>query len=160
MIEQEAGIAHGGILADDVGLGKMTQSIALIKATGYGPTLVVTTAARLDEWAKALRTSGFEDEDVFVYRGKNSHVKDLGSKTVVITSYASLVYECNKDADPKKNKRNHVYAIPAAAESDKSAHQVESGLFIEALWHRVILDKSRMLFAFSNLYRYHQSPAL
>ena len=79
----------GGILADDMGMGKTIQSIALVLKR-RGSTLVVTPASLTDQWMQALRKHAPTLRSI-VYHGQSKvTVEAIESCDVCITSYDTL----------------------------------------------------------------------
>ena len=66
MMKQEAGPWHGGMLADEMGMGKTAQTIALIlsdyKKGTRQPTLVLAPTVAIIQWKTEIEkfTTGFK----------------------------------------------------------------------------------------------------
>eukprot|EP00037_Helgoeca_nana_P012911 m.118376 g.118376 ORF g.118376 m.118376 type:complete len:823 (-) comp21723_c0_seq1:569-3037(-) len=85
---------RGGILADDMGLGKTVEILALIAGDTdvTGTTLVVCPASVILQWKQEIM-SKLADARVVVFHGASRDTvsfSDLGSRTVVITTYDTL----------------------------------------------------------------------
>jgi len=87
----------GGILADDMGLGKSLQAIALVlthpRTEGMAGTLVVCPASVVSTWEAELATHvapGAVNVLVNVGAGKEASAKGLTEPDVVITTYDTL----------------------------------------------------------------------
>ncbi|KAJ1678289.1 DNA repair protein rad16, partial [Spiromyces aspiralis] len=90
--EQEAGRLSGGILADEMGMGKTIQMISLmLSEPRVKPTLVVAPTVALMQWKSEL-TTHTSDLSVLVYYGANRTQEDqtLLDHDVVITTYSVL----------------------------------------------------------------------
>lgn len=84
MIEQERSELKGGILADEMGMGKTIQTIGLILSRERpGPTLVVCPVSSVMQWEEEIR----------------SHVTHGTLQTVTISKSAKLVREDLEAAD-------------------------------------------------------------
>ena len=80
----------GGVLADDVGMGKTAVAAALVAgdaAAGGGPSLVVAPKSLLSHWACALREAGAGDVAV-VHRPSAAAAAGAGRAAVVVASYS------------------------------------------------------------------------
>lgn len=78
------GSPGGGVLADDVGLGKTAVAAALV-AGDAGPSLIVAPKSLMAHWAAALREAGVQDV-VVVY--KPSVAGPAASAAVVVANYS------------------------------------------------------------------------
>ncbi len=122
----------GGILSDDMGMGKTMQVIALLlhsKATG--PTLIVCPLSVLSQWESELRRRVAPGTlKVVVFHGPNraTSVSELQSCDVVLTTYATLSLEGNEAADRSSKKR-----------------QRPKQLVLEMEWYRVVLDEAHQI---------------
>ena len=67
--QQEEGAVRGGILADEMGMGKTLQMIALLLARRNGPTLVICPAAAVYQWQGELTRFAGGELDVHIYYG-------------------------------------------------------------------------------------------
>jgi E3 ubiquitin-protein ligase SHPRH len=157
------GSLRGGILAEEMGLGKTVELIALMShhkrkipaGTVYdaytgahirpsGATLIITPPTILEQWVSELRTHAPQLR-VFHYRGipkQNASKEELATATVdnlmrfdvVLTTYNVLAKEIHFAAPPPdRNLRN----IPRQ-ERRKSP-------LVEISWWRVCLDEAQMI---------------
>ena len=98
----------GGILADDMGMGKTIQSIALVLKRG-GRTLVVCPASLTTQWSRAF-TEHAPGLRVVLYHGDSKFtIEAVEAGDVCITSYdtlASLMPESKCSLCHKKFKMN------------------------------------------------------
>lgn len=92
---EEVGAPHtrGGILADDMGMGKTVTMIATIICNFQRPTLIVVPPILLDQWSNQFET--FIDYKPFVYHGKNKTESSeyIASQPVVLTTYNTLAQD-------------------------------------------------------------------
>ncbi|KJA21693.1 hypothetical protein HYPSUDRAFT_41836 [Hypholoma sublateritium FD-334 SS-4] len=128
MREQEKGIWHGGMLADEMGMGKTIQIIALLVSDGAKPNLVVAPTVAIMQWRNeiAAHTDGLK---VLVWHGgsRESDISVLKKFDVVLTTYAVLESCFRKQQNGFKRKGLII--------KEKSAmHQIH--------WNRIVLDEA------------------
>ncbi|KAF7297296.1 ATP-dependent helicase rhp16 [Mycena indigotica] len=128
MQKQEKGVWSGGMLADEMGMGKTIQMIALLVADGGKPNLVVAPTVAIMQWKNeiAAHTHGLE---VLVWHGaaRQSDPKELKKFDVVLTTYAVMESCFRKQEQGFKRKGMIV--------KEKSPiHRIE--------WNRIILDEA------------------
>ena len=87
MLEKEAN-GHGGILADDPGLGKTFQALALIASSPFSSTLVVVPTSILGQWETASKLV-LGNSAVHLHYGKRPRV--IPQKMMVLTTYGILL---------------------------------------------------------------------
>ncbi|KAL6717893.1 hypothetical protein ACLMJK_003978 [Lecanora helva] len=134
---QEPRLASGGILSDDMGMGKTLEMIALIvadaKATKSSKsTLIIAPVGVMSNWSGQIAHHVKADNalNVLVYHGsgrKPMNAQELGNYDVVITSYGTLSTEYFP-----RGKKNPP-PVPR-----------EQGLF-SVHWRRVILDEGHII---------------
>ena len=87
----EAGL--GGCLADDMGMGKTIQLIALHlhrRDAKHGPTLVVCPASLLGTWEREVRRFA-PGIPVRRYHGGGRHLEDVAADEIVLVTYGVLL---------------------------------------------------------------------
>lgn len=97
MIRQEKTDYKGGLLGDEMGMGKTIQAVSLIMSDypQKAPTLVVVPPVALMQWSNEIREYTDGKLKVLVYHGTNQKikkmtVKDLNKFDVIMVSYNSL----------------------------------------------------------------------
>lgn len=146
----------GGILAEEMGLGKTVEMIALICLHKYDQpqisrpssqlskspaTLIVTPPAILDQWINELRTLA-PDLRVLHYRGlrveagTSNHQELLAkcmSSDVVLTTYNVLAKEIHYAEAPDRGLRH------------EKKYEKRLSPLTQTLWWRVVLDEAQMV---------------
>ncbi|KAF2175277.1 hypothetical protein K469DRAFT_702383 [Zopfia rhizophila CBS 207.26] len=97
MTRQEKTGYKGGLLGDEMGMGKTIQAVSLIMSDypAKQPTLVVVPPVALIQWSNEIREYTDGKLKVLVYHGTNAQckklsVKDLKKYDVIMVSYNSL----------------------------------------------------------------------
>ncbi|KAJ6543921.1 SNF2 family N-terminal domain-containing protein [Mycena capillaripes] len=128
MKKQEAGIWHGGMLADEMGMGKTIQIIALFVSDNIKPNLVVAPTVAIMQWKNeiAAHTDGLR---VLIWHGsgRESNPDELEKYDVVLTTYAVLESSFRKQELGFKRKGHLVK---------------EKSPLHKAHWNRIILDEA------------------
>ncbi|OAV97831.1 hypothetical protein PTTG_25838 [Puccinia triticina 1-1 BBBD Race 1] len=132
MKKQEAGPWSGGVLADEMGMGKTIQTIALIlsdRVPGHRKqTLVIAPTVAIMQWRNEIEKFA-KGLTVNVWHGGNrsSAQEEMESFDVVLTSFAVL--------ESAFRRQNSGYRRKGQILKESSLlHQIE--------WHRVILDEA------------------
>ncbi|KAG9196453.1 hypothetical protein G6011_01574 [Alternaria panax] len=97
MVRQEKTHYKGGLLGDEMGMGKTIQAVSLIMSDypAKQPTLVCVPPVALMQWSNEIREYTDNKLKVLVYHGtnakcKNLSIKELKSYDVIMVSYNSL----------------------------------------------------------------------
>lgn len=94
LLKQEDGEFGGGVLADEMGMGKTIQTIALFMTdTEKRPNLVVGPTVALMQWKNEIEAHTHEGSlKVLLFHGANrsSEAKELEKYDVILTSYSVL----------------------------------------------------------------------
>ncbi|KAF1957652.1 helicase SWR1 [Byssothecium circinans] len=97
MIRQEKTGYKGGLLGDEMGMGKTIQAVSLIMSDfpAKNPTLVVVPPVALLQWSNEIKEYTDGKLNVLVYHGTNAKckkmtIKDLKKFDVIMVSYNSL----------------------------------------------------------------------
>ncbi|KAL1641609.1 DNA repair protein rad16 [Diplodia intermedia] len=137
MIKQEKTQYKGGLLGDEMGMGKTIQAVSLIMSDypAKAPTLVLVPPVALMQWSNEINDYTDGKLKVLVYHGsnaksKNLNVKDLKKYDVIMISYNSL----------ESLHRKQVKGWTRADEIIKEASPIHA---IE--YHRLILDEAHSI---------------
>lgn len=97
MTKQEKTHYKGGLLGDEMGMGKTIQAVSLIMSDypAQQPTLVVVPPVALMQWSKEIAEYTDGKLKVLVYHGQNAQIKamkigDIKRFDVIMISYNSL----------------------------------------------------------------------
>ncbi|KDQ12678.1 hypothetical protein BOTBODRAFT_112348 [Botryobasidium botryosum FD-172 SS1] len=128
MQKQEEGVWKGGMLADEMGMGKTIQQLALLVATGRKPNLVVAPTVAIMQWKNEIEahTEGLT-VNVFHGNAREKSAKELKKFDVVLTTYAVLESCFRKQQKGFKRKGQIV---------------TETSPLHGVHWNRVILDEA------------------
>ncbi|KAG9034356.1 DNA repair protein rad16 [Tulasnella sp. JGI-2019a] len=126
--QEEESVWKGGCLADEMGMGKTIQTLALLSSDRRKPNLIVAPTVAIMQWRNEieLHTNGFK---VMVYHGgaREKDPKVLGSCDVVLTTYAVL----------ESNFRRQESGF-----QKKNVIMKEKSVLHEIEWARVVLDEA------------------
>lgn len=113
MVSQEHGDHKGGILADEMGMGKTIQTIAMIVQRKeetpdqeHGPTLIVCPTSAMPQWADEIFSFTKQGTlSVATYYGDRSQfdAKSLRQYDIVVTTYPVLEREWRSVAEQLKH---------------------------------------------------------
>ncbi|KAI6046523.1 SNF2 family N-terminal domain-containing protein [Pisolithus marmoratus] len=128
MRKQEESIWKGGILADEMGMGKTIQMISLFVSDLKRPNLVIAPTVALIQWRNEIQAHT-ENMNVLVWHGqsRSGDYNELKKYDVVLTTYA-IVESCFRKQQSGFKRKGLII-------KEKSPlHQVG--------WNRVILDEA------------------
>ncbi|SJX63501.1 probable RAD16-nucleotide excision repair protein [Sporisorium reilianum f. sp. reilianum] len=129
MTRQEQGTWKGGMLADEMGMGKTIQMISLMLSDRKKPCLVVAPTVAIMQWRNEIEKYTEPQLKVLLWHGPNrtQNLKELKAVDVVLTSYAVLESSFRKQESGFRRKNEIL--------KEKSAlHAVH--------WRRIILDEA------------------
>ncbi|KAL7273582.1 DNA repair protein rad16 [Rhizina undulata] len=127
---QEKTEFHGGILADEMGMGKTIQTISLLMAEPRAkPNLVVAPTVALMQWKSEIEKYTNSVLKVTIFHGANreANQKELENADVIMTTYSVLESVYRKQQTGFKRK-DGIY------KADSVLHKIN--------FHRVILDEA------------------
>lgn len=124
----------GGLLGDEMGMGKTIQAVSLIMSDfpAAQPSLVLIPPVALMQWQQEIAAYTDGTLKTFVYHGTNAHTKgatldDLRKYHVILMSYNSLESMYRKQEKGFKRKTG-------LHKEESIIHQIQ--------FHRVILDEA------------------
>jgi DNA repair protein RAD16 len=127
-------VFSGGILADEMGMGKTIQMISLLVSKKIeGSTLILCPAVALYQWYNEIKTRTTKDLlKVLIFHGANriTNIKDLLEFDVIITTYSIV----------EAGFRKQTYGFKRKGELIK-----EKSILHSYEWSRVILDEAHAI---------------
>ncbi|KAI5364897.1 Putative helicase, Zinc finger, RING-type, Zinc finger, RING/FYVE/PHD-type [Septoria linicola] len=137
MIKQEKTHYKGGLLGDEMGMGKTIQAVSLIMSDypQKEPTLVLMPPVALMQWKTEIEEYTNGKLKVLVYHGQNSKVKGMSVKKlkefdVILISYNSLESLHRKEVKGWSRGEDIV-------KEDSPIHAIH--------YHRLILDEAHSI---------------
>lgn len=131
LLRQEQGIYKGGILADEMGMGKTIQTVALLMndPPGCGPSIVVAPTVALIQWKNEIDLHTGGKLKVLIYHGQNrtNKINEILAQDVILTTYSVLESVYRKQQSGFKRKGVMV-------KEKSQLHQIN--------FHRIILDEA------------------
>ncbi|KAI8334494.1 SNF2 family N-terminal domain-containing protein [Blakeslea trispora] len=120
----------GGILADEMGMGKTIQTIALLLSDKKKPNLVIAPTVAILQWKAEIERHTNNALSVYIFHGKRtSNVEELKKYDVVLSTYSIMESSFRRQEQGVHNKATR------SVKKEKSAlHKIK--------WHRVILDEA------------------
>ncbi|KAK4510862.1 U4/U5/U6 small nuclear ribonucleoprotein prp3 [Mucor velutinosus] len=121
----------GGILADEMGMGKTIQTIALLLSDKKKPNLVIAPTVAIMQWKEEILKHTDNALSVHVFHGSNRTKKqsDLEKYDVVLSTYAIM----------ESAFRRQEYGVKKVGHA---AIYKEKSILHKVKWHRVILDEA------------------
>ncbi|KAJ2076512.1 DNA repair protein rad16 [Coemansia sp. RSA 988] len=139
MVDQEGTLFNGGILADEMGMGKTLQTIALMLINHNNPTLVVCPTVALLQW-KAEIEAATDALSVFVFHGderdklvakdRTMIKEELDKYDVILTTYGIIETAYRREYHGYRRKGQLLH-------EGSPLHSVE--------WYRVVLDEAHYI---------------
>ncbi|KAJ1671886.1 DNA repair protein rad16 [Coemansia sp. RSA 25] len=136
MAQQEHSMFKGGILADEMGMGKTLQTIALMLVNRGTPTLVICPTVALLQWKSEIEAAT-DALSVFVYYGNerkkmldgqgNVKASEFAKYDVVLTTYAVM--------ESGFRRERQGYRL-------KGALRRETSVLHTINWFRIVLDEA------------------
>jgi DNA repair protein RAD16 len=137
MTRQEKSHYRGGLLGDEMGMGKTIQAVSLIMSDfpQKEPTLVVVPPVALMQWSSEITEYTDGKLNVLVYHGQNSKVKvmtvkDIKKYDVIMISYNSLESLFRKETKGWSRGEDII-------KEDSPIHAIH--------FHRLILDEAHSI---------------
>ncbi|KAI9887298.1 MAG: DNA repair protein rad16 [Watsoniomyces obsoletus] len=148
MIEQEKTQWKGGLLGDEMGMGKTIQAVSLIMSDHptQNPSLVVVPPVAMMQWRKEINEYTNGSLKVLLYHGvavKKMSLADIKSHNVIITSYSTLESAYRKQIQGIKRKSSD--EEPPKKKQKKAPPKGGPSPFHAIHFHRVILDEAHSI---------------
>ncbi|KAI8644678.1 SNF2 family N-terminal domain-containing protein [Parasitella parasitica] len=123
----------GGILADEMGMGKTIQTIALLLSDKQKPNLVIAPTVAIMQWRDEILKHTKNALSVHIFHGQNRTKKqsDLEKYDVVLSTCKYSIME--------SAFRRQEYGVKKAGHA---AIYKEKSILHKVKWHRVILDEA------------------
>ncbi|KAG1254712.1 hypothetical protein G6F68_010718 [Rhizopus microsporus] len=134
MIQQESfDIFKGGILADEMGMGKTIQTISLLLSDKEKPSLVIAPTVAIMQWKREIETHTNNALSVHIFHGskRTNKVDDLMKFDVVLSTY-SVIESCF---------RRQEYGVKRMALGSPTLLK-EKSILHKIKWHRIVLDEA------------------
>lgn len=134
MVQQESlNTFKGGILADEMGMGKTIQTIALLLSDKQKPSLVVAPTVALLQWKREIETHTNKALSVHVFHGANrTNEEDYLNEFDVVLSTYSVLESCFRRQE--YGLKRMVEGSPTLVKQKSVLHKVN--------WHRIVLDEA------------------
>ncbi|KAF7724472.1 DNA repair protein rad16 [Apophysomyces ossiformis] len=119
----------GGILADEMGMGKTIQTISLLLSDDQGPSLVIAPTVAIVQWKREIETHTNNALKICLFHGakRPTNVKELLKHDVILSTY-SVVESCF---------RRQEYGVKRDGEIIR-----QKSVLHKIHWHRIILDEA------------------
>lgn len=133
LIKQEESAFQGGVLADEMGMGKTIQTIALFMSDrNKTPNLVVAPAVAIMQWKSEIEahTNGLMKAYIFHGASRTNNMEELLKYDVILTTYSVL--------ESVWRKQQYGFKRVTGVHKEKSAlHAID--------FYRVILDEAHSI---------------
>ncbi|KAI1297540.1 DNA repair protein rad16 [Mortierella claussenii] len=128
MRKQENAFFKGGILADEMGMGKTIQMISLLLSEPGKPNLVIAPTVAILQWMSEISEHA-PSLKVLVYHGpgRTESMKELMSYDIVVTTYSII----------ESGYRKQKFGFRRGGTTVK-----EDSLLHRIKWYRIILDEA------------------
>ncbi|KAL1934289.1 hypothetical protein VTP01DRAFT_6471 [Rhizomucor pusillus] len=120
---------RGGILADEMGMGKTIQTISLLLSESGKPNLVIAPTVAIMQWKNEIEKHTDNYLKTYLFHGakRTEHISDLKKYDVVLTTY-SIIESCFRKQEYGVKRKQII------VKEKSPLHQID--------WHRIILDEA------------------
>ncbi|ORY31955.1 SNF2 family N-terminal domain-domain-containing protein [Naematelia encephala] len=145
---------RGALLADQMGLGKTVQTIALMALNKpddkIKSTLIVAPLALLQQWKTEIETkTSLGSMKVLIYHGQSrtKSLNQLKQFDVVLTTYGTMTAEIGTEENKQKKKKKDRSgsADSFASDDDDDVVVRKKGILFKMRWLRVVLDEAHLV---------------
>lgn len=127
--QEEINDFKGGILADEMGMGKTIQTIALLLSDEKSPNLVIAPTVALMQWKHEIEQHTNNALSVCIFHGdkRPKSAEIVEQHDVVLTTYSTIetAFRYQENGKPKNGR---------LVKGKSILHQIH--------WHRIILDEA------------------
>ncbi|KLU82564.1 hypothetical protein MAPG_01636 [Magnaporthiopsis poae ATCC 64411] len=147
---------HGGILADQMGLGKTVEMLAAIVHNPGKPTLIVVPAAAIPQWQEEIRRHveampEWREESnrtvrkqlrVFHYKSKgpNNDIDNWKDADIVLASYQEVA-----KAYPSEEALRRISGMGLEGDEWRQELDRQLGQLYQVEFHRIVLDEAHAI---------------
>ncbi|ORX46751.1 hypothetical protein DM01DRAFT_1386100 [Hesseltinella vesiculosa] len=119
----------GGILADEMGMGKTLQTLTLLLSDSKKPNLVIAPAVAIIQWKNEIEKFTVNNVKINIFHGSNRTASraELEGYDIVITTYSTMENMFRRQQSGVKRNDRMVK---------------EKSLLHTIHWHRIILDEA------------------
>jgi len=144
--QEDKHVMRGGILADDMGVGKTIETLALLCAHQLASTLIICPMTMIQHWKNEIeRHVAPRTFRVCMYYGAHrpKTLDELRRYNIVITTYGTLTADFKKlsKAGISEETLSQGNPIPGALINP----QISRALLYSIQWGRVILDEAQYI---------------
>ncbi|KAH8116128.1 SNF2 family N-terminal domain-containing protein [Phellopilus nigrolimitatus] len=158
MLDKEKSVNKGGILSDEMGLGKDCNDDGEPFGRSCGEdnarkNSIVAPLALLGQWKLEIEMKTEDRLTVLIYHGsgKTRSKKDLQKYDVVLTTFGTLASEWpdpeaeeKKKQQEKKGKRKKAEFVTSDSEEEREEKKKKKlGIMMTMSWYRVVLDEAQ-----------------
>ncbi|KAL2068606.1 hypothetical protein VTL71DRAFT_14943 [Oculimacula yallundae] len=139
MIEMEKTDWAGGLLGDEMGMGKTIQAVSLIMSDfpAKQPSLVLMPPVAIMQWQSEIKAYTDGTLKTFVYHGTNSEVKSITYEKLLKYNVVLCTYNSLESMFRKQEK--------GFARKGTNQKVKEKSILHRIHWHRVILDEAHSI---------------
>ncbi|KAM0687164.1 DNA repair protein rad16, partial [Conglomerata obtusa] len=155
MLSREKSIVKGGILADEMGMGKTLQALGLILCyEAVGITLIVTPVVAMNQWVQEMERHAPGAFEITMYHGRSK--KDLMKNNTNVKDYNEYCNDFKNKFNASNNEISNGY-INQSNEKMKhmillttygtieSEYRKKDGILYNTAFRRVILDEAHYI---------------
>ncbi|KAJ7579840.1 SNF2 family N-terminal domain-containing protein [Mycena floridula] len=144
MLNKESSKDKGGLLADDMGLGKVRDLYLMLlnRPNPRRPTLIIMPLTIIYQWKDEVEDKANNTLKCGVYHASSKqrpNSNDILTYDVVLTTYDTMSREW------PNNRTHREGQFPFGTSSERSLSSYAAGLLFKTKFHRVVLDESQQI---------------